>query len=246
MTLESKFILSVRNSDGRELQFYAVREVEDSTINYYFGNPQRYNKSCVHISIYKDMQGNVHGQIDHLLYEASCTIDNNMKAGDDTTSMLKGALKYVAKLHPNVSFYSLNDEADKLINKRRIMITPRILLQGKPGWYQHRFGAQPAPKTQRLLQVLETPDVKKKINEYLHVTTMEGWGDHTQIMELAPHILPKSLSTGYLWGTEWHISRKVAVRYDVSINTVMSGGTQTDIRRLYHKLSQKRIYLKRV
>jgi hypothetical protein len=193
------------------------------------------------------MKGDVHGQLDHLLYEASCTVENDMKEGNDTIIMLMGALKYVARLHPNVQHYSLNDEADKLVKGRRIMITPRRLLQGKSGWYQKHFGAHPASKTQRLLQVLQKPEVQQRIREFILTTNANGWGDYNQISEVATQILPKSISVGYLWGTEWYIPRKTISKYAVDVSIVMNGGSKTsNVRKLYQTLNQKRIYLKRI
>lgn len=250
---EKRYTLHIRPVGvKRTLLFKVIREIDGDDVHYYIGNPHKYTNSCVHVSIYRaGGEGNkkLYGQIDHLMYEQTCTIDGRMEQGNDTRMMLMGALLYIAKEHPEVDSYSLQDEADKLVRvgigqvSKRILITPRRLLQGKMGWYQEHFGAIPEPRTERLVDSLKKRDSIRKIKEYMPITQRMDWGEYSEISEVASRILPKNQPIHSLWGTTWYIPRDVILSYaeKVSVHAddmVWKGGA---LMKSYRYMQQKHI-----
>lgn len=45
---EERFTLIVKPSNGKQLELRAMKEVDGTDINYCYGNPHLYHKSCVH------------------------------------------------------------------------------------------------------------------------------------------------------------------------------------------------------
>lgn len=209
-----KYYLSV--SDGSYEQTFDVVRDEDElpiSIHYFVGLAYKTYKACVHIEVdvkskYAVLQG--------VQTDSECSMEGDLQS---IHMLVKGALKHVAKKH-TLKYFTLDDKAEKHLGNKSIAITPRLLLQGKEGWYQHHFGAVPTQDTYRILQSLSKH--KDKIKRNLSITTQDNWGSDNEIVTVAEKIIPNYANA--IFGTSWIIQREIVDKYNVTIKEVQYGG----------------------
>lgn len=214
--MTSKYYLRV-SDELQSFTFDIIRDEEELplSIHYYIGLAHKTYKACVHIEVdvaskYAVLQG--------VATDSKCSMEGDMRS---IHMLVKGALKYVAKKH-TLKYYSLDDKAEKqLDNSKSIAITPRLLLQGKEGWYQCHFGAVPTQDTYRILRSLEKHS--DKVRKYLAITTKENWGSDDDITSIVEKIIPQY--TGAIFGTSWIIQRDIVENYDVIVEEIQYNGT---------------------
>ncbi len=141
----------IQMSDGANVHTFDIIRDEErlpSSIHYYVGLAYKTYKACVHIEV--DMKSK-YAVLQGVQTDTECSMEGDFEV---IHLLVKGALKHVAKKH-SIKYYILEDKAEKhLENGKSIVITPRLLLQGKEGWYQRHFGAVPTQDTFRIIEML--------------------------------------------------------------------------------------------
>lgn len=207
----------IQVSDGNQTHtFDVVRDEEElpRSIHYYIGLAYKTYKACVHIEV--DVRSK-YGVLQGVQTDSECSMEGDMK----TIHMLvKGALKHVANKHM-IRYFSLHDTAEKHLGSKTIVITPRLLLQGKQGWYQKHFGAIPTQDTYRILESLKQHE--DKLKQYLPITSQENWGDYTDITEIAEKITSRYANA--IFDTTWIIQKDIVDKYDVTVEEIQYGGS---------------------
>lgn len=213
--MSSKYYIRV--SDGTlSLTFDVTRDEAELpvAIHYYIGLAHKTYKACVHIEA--DI-GRRYAVLQGVAMDSECSMEGDMQT---IHLLVKGALKHVAKKH-TINHYSLDDKAEKhLSSGKSIAITPRLLLQGKEGWYQRHFGAIPTQDTYRILQSLAKHT--EKLNRFSSITMQENWGSDDEIVSVAEKVIPQY--AGAIFGTSWIIQRDVVDKYDVAVEELQYGG----------------------
>lgn len=215
----TEFKIEISN-ETRSYTFDVYKDEEDKdTVHYYIGQPKRTYLSCVHIEV--DTKYN-YAVLQRLHPVEKCSINADMAAiPENTHLLLKGTLKYVLEQHPNITHYTLDDKAEKrLRNGKYIIVTARLLLQGRKGWYQRHFGAIPTPDTERIIN--EIASNQELVTRNLNITTRNGWGDDHEIVEMARLIAPKHSNS--ILGTSWIIPAESVNNYVINVREVPTGG----------------------
>jgi RNAse (barnase) inhibitor barstar len=231
------FFLYVRDEKtGKTYTFDAYIEEDESFLDLYVGNTNL--DACIHIVIGQDEEAS----LADLSHRPKCEVAGNLEEAIGTDVMLKGSLKYVIQAFPHIKRVSLQDLAKK--KNTNVLLTPKRLLLGKPGWYEERFGAKPTVKTQAVKGWL-------KKQHYLALDTTDisksSWGSIKDIQTLSnDHVK--------LLGTTWDIPYSTIHEYPVSIkikdldhNQQMGGGcswhTKAKRRKRQHNRVQGQIGL---
>ena len=210
----ASFKYYIQLSDGTHMHTFDV--VQDETelpysIHYYIGLA---HKACLHIEV------NVRGKyavLQGVQTDSECSMEGDFEV---IHLLVKGALKHVAKKH-SIKYYSLEDKTEKhLGNGKSTLITPRLLLQGKEGWYQKYFGAMPTQDTFRILQSLEKH--AEKIKRFLPTTTAANWESNEEIREVAERVVPPYALA--IFSTSWLIQRDIVDAYNVKVEELQYGG----------------------
>lgn len=203
----TNFYITVRGNTGREYKFDAYSDIDGNYLEIFIGDTtNRRTTSCIHITvpITKEVDEYTLATLQDLESRPACSVNNNLEPGRDGTDiMLKGALKYLIQEHPHIKTVELNDLAKK--SGTNVLITPKRLLLGKPGWYQEHFGAVPYDKTAAFIeQVL--PKLRKTID--VEQISRLSWGTNEDV---------KKISKDFYNNTSWRITKKTISKYPVTI-----------------------------
>lgn len=212
----TKFFIQV--SDGKtSYTFDTIRDEEElpTSIHYYIGQAHKTYKACVHIEVFVASRTAV---LQWIGTDSECSMEGDF---DGIVILGKAALKYVANKH-SIKNFELDDKAEKYLPKygKHIAITPRLLLQGQPGWYQRHFGAVPLPQTYAIIQALARR--ADQIEKYLPITSQLNWGSDDEILKITEKIIPKY--TRVILGTSWIIQKAIIDNYDITVEELQYGG----------------------
>lgn len=198
----------------KQLQFFVDIESDYDEVHYFIRIPQKRYAACVHIVVdLSDTSAYLAG----VSYAKTCNTMKTLKDGHETIMMLQEALQYIFQKHSDILSITLQDDAYKVLRPlgKRISITPRRLLTGKPGWYQEHFGAVPIGRTVKLLKILQRNVALLTDNK------PPNWGSYQETNGYAEKFMDPKL----LYNTDWMIHRKTVEAYNVQINERMDGGS---------------------
>jgi|Laugresbdmm110sd_1035091.scaffolds.fasta_scaffold55004_2 hypothetical protein len=195
------FYLTIHDKNiNQKLVLDSFIDIDGKNLNVYVGDTKNFHNldSCVIISIRKD---EIRAGLTSVKYRPVCIVNGKMEEGmNGTHIMLKGVLRFVVELFPDIQIIEIYDVAEK----ENVYITPKKLLLGQPGWYEEKFGAIPTDETKVIIKDW-LPNQKKYID---HKTISKlTWGTEEDLQE---HFYK-------LIGTTWYITREIIEKYPLDI-----------------------------
>lgn len=116
-------------------------------------------------------------------------------------TLIKGALKYLLENYKTIQTVSFQDGAT--IKENRVLVTPKLLLLGKPSWYTSILGAKSAVHNVMIEKWLS----QNKNGTCTAIVSQSGWGiaeDYSQELTC-------------LLVTRWYIERETVEHYPVTV-----------------------------
>lgn len=127
-----------------------------------------------------------------------------------THIMLRGALKFIVNTFPHINKIVLTDTSSKI--RTRVLLTPKRIILGEPGWYQIHFGAVPTKASKDIIKSLHNEI--RKIDKSM--VAKQSWGTAEDL----------KYPLNKLDGMEWEILRQTIDNYDVTYKSTQAQSLQ--------------------
>ena len=167
------------------------------------------------IIIFIDKENQAEATIEKVFYSEGCSYSETpLEQKNGTILMLKTALKVATDIFKNIKYFKLKDMSHKYNKniKESVWITPRRLLQQKPGWYEEFVGATPTNDTKKIKLLIK--NFYSKIEENIPKDNLSWWTTEN-ILKLTS-IIDRNFLTKNILGTYWIINRKKISDYNLS------------------------------
>jgi hypothetical protein len=167
------------------------------------------------IVIFIDKENQTEATLEKVYYSEGCSYSETpLEQKNGTIIMLQTALKVASDIFKNIKYFKLKDMSHKY-NKNimeSIWITPRRLLEQKPGWYEEYFGATPTNDTKKVKALIKK--FYSKIEEDIPKNNLSWWTT-ANILKLTS-IIDRNFLTKNILGTYWNINRKTISDYNIT------------------------------
>ena len=202
--------------------------IDEDCVNYMFSfTSNSGTEPCIIIFIDKENQ--TEATLEKVFYSEGCSYSETpLEQKDGTIIMLQTALKVACDIFKNIKYFKLKDMSHKNINNK-IWITPRRLLQQKPGWYEEYFRATPTNDTKKIKSLIKK--FYSKIEENIPENNLSWWTTEN-ILKLTS-IIDRNFLTNNILGTYWIINRRTINDYNINYDIP----NRNNIPQLYNNIN---------